>query len=401
MNPQTLKERVEQLSTDIGITHDFVHGTETQTVDLGGKATPSLRKLVHDIDERESRAAQQVIDSAKGQIEAQTRESVAEVTRVGDAQVKRVTVEGDRQTARAKAEADRAQWEADRAGNLVLLGSSAHNLEATWVQGTDVAAGGELALPSGLAYFAGRNMVRLSYDGVALYPGAQFEEVGTADAVSSSLRMLTPLMAVPFPICWIRATILSGHSGDSLERAGAPPSPSAGSADEAARTVEAGSVRLAREAEAHGATLAGEVERGRAEADRARAEADRAAAGAGKAGEEADRAWEAVSAALREVDLTGVHAHSMQVLERVSHVEMRLTKVELALLGLQGGDRGGSGDGGGSGGAGVWDETGAYLGPVAVGTSLIDLKGAGVLLLTDEAGTADSGSGAGESATSN
>lgn len=49
---------------------DWVNGDEQATVVLGGKATPSIRKLVHDIDERESNAAKLVIDAGIANITA-------------------------------------------------------------------------------------------------------------------------------------------------------------------------------------------------------------------------------------------------------------------------------------------------------------------------------------------
>lgn len=51
--------------------------------------------------------------------------------------------------------------------------------------------GGTLALP--VSYFAGRNMLHLSYDGVELYRGPQYEETGERDELSSSVKMLIPL----------------------------------------------------------------------------------------------------------------------------------------------------------------------------------------------------------------
>lgn len=42
----------------------WLHGTETEDVILGGVATPTIKKLVATIDERESQAAQEVVDEA-------------------------------------------------------------------------------------------------------------------------------------------------------------------------------------------------------------------------------------------------------------------------------------------------------------------------------------------------
>ena len=41
----------------------WLNGDETQSVMLGGVLVPTIRKLVHDIDERESQGAQTIVDS--------------------------------------------------------------------------------------------------------------------------------------------------------------------------------------------------------------------------------------------------------------------------------------------------------------------------------------------------
>ena len=81
---------------------------------------------------------------------------------------------------RAAREADRARDEADRAAQAAQLGAGAANLEAVWTLAEAVAAGESLDLP--VTYFPGRNMLHLSYDGVELYRGPQYEEIGEPGA---------------------------------------------------------------------------------------------------------------------------------------------------------------------------------------------------------------------------
>lgn len=83
----------------------------------------------------------------------------------------------NREADRAHDEADRAEREADRAARTATLGVGAHNLEATWTLDRDIPAGGLLTLPDALVYFPGRNMLRLSFEGIACYPGLHYEEV--------------------------------------------------------------------------------------------------------------------------------------------------------------------------------------------------------------------------------
>ena len=63
MDQQTLVQKIEQFSADLSLFNRAVHGTETETVLLGGVPTPSYRKLVADVDARESAAAKKAIDA--------------------------------------------------------------------------------------------------------------------------------------------------------------------------------------------------------------------------------------------------------------------------------------------------------------------------------------------------
>lgn len=156
---------------------------------------------------------------------------------------------------RAGSEADRAAREADRAAGAATLGVGAENLEAVWRLDADAAAGDALNFPDGVVYFPGRNMLRLSYDGVELYRGPQYEEMGEKDRASSSVRMLIPLTAGAVMRAWSVAS------------------------------------NVARNVEAAEAAARAEADRAKAEADRAAGAVTEAAASAvARAGAEADRA---------------------------------------------------------------------------------------------------------------
>ena len=57
----TLPEKIERLGEDANLLHAWTHGDEAATVVLGGVDTPSPRKMMHDLDARESAAAQAAI----------------------------------------------------------------------------------------------------------------------------------------------------------------------------------------------------------------------------------------------------------------------------------------------------------------------------------------------------
>lgn len=104
MDKETLVQKIEQLSDDMELLHRAVHGSETETVLLGGVATPSYRKLVADVDARESAAAKTEI--AKG---------VAEAQRIADTAAQTVTEAASNAVGAATQQAERAKEYADAA----------------------------------------------------------------------------------------------------------------------------------------------------------------------------------------------------------------------------------------------------------------------------------------------
>ena len=69
------------------------------------------------------------------------------------------------------------------------------NREAVWTLEAPVENGGALTLPEGLTYLPGRHLLDVFWDGVACYPGEQFEEISSAEEPeSTAIRML---FAVP------------------------------------------------------------------------------------------------------------------------------------------------------------------------------------------------------------
>ncbi|MDM8214708.1 phage tail protein [Desulfovibrio piger] len=69
------------------------------------------------------------------------------------------------------------------------------NREAVWTLEAPVEEGGTLPLPEGLTYAPGKHLLDVFWDGVACYPGEQFEEISSGEEPeSNAIRML---FAVP------------------------------------------------------------------------------------------------------------------------------------------------------------------------------------------------------------
>ncbi len=190
------------------------------------------------------------------------------------------------QADRAESEADRARDEADRAAQAAQLGAGAANLEAVWTLAEAVAAGESLDLP--VVYFPGRNMLHLSYDGVELYRGPQYEEIGEpgADVRSSAVRMRIPLGRGTVMRAWAVASNVARHVEEAEERAGEQADRAEAEADRAASVVrDAVADAVSRTEDA-----ANRAEAAADEADTARKVAQNAAQ---EATEQADRADDA------------------------------------------------------------------------------------------------------------
>lgn len=91
--------------------------------------------------------------------------------------------------------------EAGYASRLELLQLSGivedlrRNREAVWTLDAPVENGGTLSLPEGLTYLPGKHLLDVFWDGVACYPGEQFEEISSEEEpASNAIRML---FAVP------------------------------------------------------------------------------------------------------------------------------------------------------------------------------------------------------------
>lgn len=108
MEQETLVQKIGQFSDDLTLLHRAVHGTETETVLLGGVATPSLRKMAADLNARESSAAQTAIAAG-----------VVAVQAIADTAAQHVEDETQLAVAAATEQAERAKGFADAAEALL------------------------------------------------------------------------------------------------------------------------------------------------------------------------------------------------------------------------------------------------------------------------------------------
>lgn len=84
-------------------------------------------------------------------------------------------------------------------------------VQRAWALTGDIADGGVLTLPVGMTYTAGMATLSLSYRGVELYPGYQYEERGERGTPSSEVILRFDAAAGSL----IRAYVIAGPAGES------------------------------------------------------------------------------------------------------------------------------------------------------------------------------------------
>lgn len=106
-NPKRLMEDVEHIQVDAALLHKFVEGEADEVVQLGkGEPTPTIRKLVRDIDEREGKAAEEVIreglasqmaigNAIRKEMAEQVNKAKTEVAKIRGLSVRAVSLDED------------------------------------------------------------------------------------------------------------------------------------------------------------------------------------------------------------------------------------------------------------------------------------------------------------------
>lgn len=102
----------------------------------------------------------------------------AEVIAVGDGQKSIILAEGDTQVQRVLDASDEALWQEG-------LGCQ----EKTWTLAEAVTAGTAITIPDSMQYIVGRHHLRLSWNGLHLFPEENFNEIGDQDHKSQQFSL--------------------------------------------------------------------------------------------------------------------------------------------------------------------------------------------------------------------
>lgn len=164
-------------------------------------------------------SAKQAADSAKqsantaANLPAQTASSIEEIKAAAQSesviQAGRLQAEGDKQVARVTAAGDSQLWQDG-------LGCQ----EQTWTLTNAVKSGTAVAIPNGMKYMVGRHHLRLSWNGIVLFPAENFTEIGDEDAMSGQFACLFDMEAGDVLNAWT-ATLGAGAVSEAIATANA------------------------------------------------------------------------------------------------------------------------------------------------------------------------------------
>lgn len=132
--------------------------------------------------------AQAAADNATSALESEADDQIEEIAKFAQGQIAAIL---DSTNALLAEQLDRINSAANSALTLNRLLCS----EAVKTFNVDTSSGSTITLPSGIQYVVGMNHLRLSLNGTILYPGQQYEEVGTASHLSTQVKLLFPAKA--------------------------------------------------------------------------------------------------------------------------------------------------------------------------------------------------------------
>ena len=205
---RTIKVDVTDTMSSSELKQKLLDAAESATVVAKGYAESAKQSA----DSAAASAAQ-----SSGAVEAARKEGDAQVSRIQsemagqldrvvtatDGQIERIVAAGDAQVGRESSEGDAQVERIISAGESVLTRNQLKCLYGTISYGADQVSGATVTLPAGVSYVVGLNHLRLSVNGVVLYLGKQYEEVGNECYESTQIKLLMPLKTSDVLQAWV------------------------------------------------------------------------------------------------------------------------------------------------------------------------------------------------------
>lgn len=270
---------------------DFRDGSVLTEEELDQQTAQLLHICQEAFDALSSDTAQAAADEALRILE-RCKEVLARLEEAhidGLADIKCLLRQAEDCAARACACAGRAEDALTQMGQLTIMGSSAYNLEASWLAEKDYTTGDVLTLPDGIVYFPGRNVLFLGSEGTVWYNGMQYDEQVCEEGEKLVSGAVTLRMNVPkgTPLhVWVVASNVSQHAEDIYKKLLIIQKDVQDNADRAAECADVAcecatqAKHYSEEARRHAQTASNAAAEATEQADRAEAAADDAEAAA-------------------------------------------------------------------------------------------------------------------------
>lgn len=213
LTPQELKNKLLDAANDATvIAKGYAEAAAASATDAKGSADAAA-KSSENASAVESRVnakeaslgagLTQVSNDEQAKIIAEGNRQVSRVENAGAGQVDRVAAEGDKQINRVGVRGDSEVARLNRAGEIVLDRSGIRCKTGTRTFDATVAAGTEVALPADVSYVVAAKHLRLVWNGLVLYPGEQYTEVGTEFTESTTVKLTFDLEAGDVLQAWV------------------------------------------------------------------------------------------------------------------------------------------------------------------------------------------------------
>lgn len=189
MTPSELKRKLLEAATDAAVVaKGYAESAKASAEEAKGAELGSL--------------------AAESRVDDKAASLVKALEDKGAEQEKRVTDEGDKQIKRLQNEAN---------NELILRGTACG--ESAWVLDQDIAAGNAITIHGSLIYLVGRHHLRVSWNGLVLYPGVNFSEIGDPDTKSRAFALTFDAKAGDEIDVWIGA-LGKGDVAEAIALAG-------------------------------------------------------------------------------------------------------------------------------------------------------------------------------------
>lgn len=224
MTPQELKNKLLDAANDATvIAKGYAEAAAASAMDAKGSAdaaakssenAAAVESRVNAKEANLSAGLTQVSNDEQAKIIAEGNRQVTRVESVGagqidkvnvagQQQVDRVAVEGDKQINRVGVRGDSEVARLNRVGEIVLDRSGLRCKAGTHTFDATIAAGVEVTLPAGISYVVAAKHLRLVWNGLVLYPGEQYTEVGTEFTESTTVKLTFDLKAGDVLQAWV------------------------------------------------------------------------------------------------------------------------------------------------------------------------------------------------------